>query len=123
MYCPDIGPEGLTKTTRRWGSWYSDREPNRVYLEHTMVKRSQSTESVKYPASRTIRIVGAQHEANEAATGAEKQKTIIIFSKGTLTVNNATAPTLKNVHCVCSIVSLGNPAVTGCPCECRLFVP
>jgi hypothetical protein len=79
MYCFDIGSEGLTKTTRSWGSWYSDRESNRVYLGHTMVKRSQSTESVKYPASRTIRIVGAQQEANEAAIGAAKQKTLIIF--------------------------------------------
>jgi len=41
MYCPDIGPVGLTKTTWRWGSWYSDRESNRVYLEHTMEKRNQ----------------------------------------------------------------------------------
>jgi hypothetical protein len=53
---------------------------------------------VKYPAGRTIRIVGAQQEANEAATGAVKQKTVIIFSKAIFTASNATAPTLKNVH-------------------------
>jgi hypothetical protein len=53
---------------------------------------------VKYPAGRTNRIVGAQHEANEAATGAGKQETVIIFSKDVFTVSNATATTFKNLH-------------------------
>jgi hypothetical protein len=53
---------------------------------------------VKYPAGRTNRVVGAQHEANEAAIGAGKQETVIIFSKDIFTVNNATALTFKNVH-------------------------
>ena len=53
---------------------------------------------MKYPAGRTNRIVGAQHEANEAATGAGKQETVIIFSKDVFTVSNATATTFKNLH-------------------------
>ena len=53
---------------------------------------------MKYPAGRTNRFVGAQHAANEAATGAGKQRTLIIFSKDIFTVSNATAPAFKNVH-------------------------
>jgi len=92
-------PGGTDKNHAKMGqSVFRPRVEQGISWTHDGETQSKSTEIVKYPAGRTNRIVGAQHEANEAATGAGKQETVIIFSKDIFTVSNATAPTFDYVH-------------------------